>query len=85
MSNIEELIHKKSIIKKINAIESAFEDLSESEMAAVLCTAITETLCNREYCPPKIKHFYAEMAAAGIAKADLASFIFKEANSYDVH
>jgi hypothetical protein len=85
MSNIGELMHKKSIIKKINKIESAFEDLTESEMAAVLCTAITETLCNREYCPPKIKRFYEKMASTGIAKTELASFIFKGANSYDVH
>lgn len=77
MSKFEELKHKKEIIKKINTIESAFEDLSESEMAAVLCTAITETLCEREYCSPKIKHFYEEMAATGIAKTDLSLLIFK--------
>lgn len=85
MSKIEEWEYKKNIIKKINTVESAIEDLSESEMAAVLCTAIDETLCNKEYCSLKIKQFYLKMAESGIAKAGLASFIFKGAIDDDTN
>lgn len=69
--------YREKIVSKMDTIKDAIEDLTEPEMKAVLCAAISTVLINKELCPIAVKQFFADLAVGGIDGTDLAFRIFK--------
>lgn len=69
--------YKAKICNSIGLIEGAIEYLTETEMKAVLCAAITKVLVDRDYCPLEAKQFFVEFAAGAIEGADATFKVYK--------
>lgn len=77
MNKINDPKYQEKIVRKIKTIEDAFDGLTENEMSAVACAAITKVLVDRELCPLQIKQFYAELAVNAIDKTEISLMIYK--------
>ncbi len=77
MNKKEDPSYKAKICNKIGLIENAIEDLTETEISAAVCAAITKVLVSKELRPVQIRRFYAELAAVAIEKTDLAYLIYR--------
>lgn len=69
--------YQEKIVSKIKTIEDAIGDLTENEISAAVCAAITKVLVERELFPLKIKQFYAELAVNAIEKTEIALLIYR--------
>lgn len=72
MNKMEDPSYKAKICKRIGLIERAIDGLTETEISAAVCAAITKVLVDKELRPVQIKRFYAELAAVAIERTDCA-------------
>lgn len=78
MNKMNDPKYQVKIIRKIKAIEDAIGDLTENEISAVVCAAVTAVLVEKkDLSPLAIKYFYAEMAVNAIDKTDVSAMVYK--------